>query len=138
MNLSKNFIYDTSKAILVSSIFTVSTVASVHSSYQTNYYSYESLSTIQDSHLQLDNKYMINKEIEKLKLLIKDRLNLDIENSWYTEAEFPQKTCLFVKCNLSENEKNDFEILSQIEYNMYKVLEDELKESQYFDMIALL
>ena len=101
-------------------------------------YSINNSSTLQNSPINLTDEFFINQEIERLKTTIQDKMNTNILDTWYVKEDLSPKTCLFVKCELPHDIQNDFDKLSDFELKLYLSMQDELEQSEFFEMIALL
>lgn len=82
-------------------------------------------------------KAMKKIEIEKIKNIIEDTLQIKISGHWLPSIDV-DKECIFFKCELSEEIRKDYEKLSTIELNMYLSVKDIVDNSKYFDMVAMI
>ena len=112
--------------------------SSVSSSYQGDYYSPKATTSEQDAPLHITQDMLFNAEIEKFKQLISDEFNTNVIATWVPAKDLEEKTCLFVKCDLQDELNEDFEKLSEFELNLYLTFKDTLKDSDFFNMIAVL
>jgi len=112
--------------------------SSVSSSYQGDYYSPKATTSEQDAPLYITQDMLFNAEIEKFKQLISDEFNTNVIATWVPAKDLEEKTCLFVKCDLQDELNEDFEKLSEFELNLYLAFKDTLKDSDFFNMIAVL
>ncbi len=141
MNLAENLTYSAiGLSMLVSG--THANIA-YDSIFEKSFYHYESYSinnssTLQNSPINLTDEFFINQEIERLKTTIQNKMNTSILDTWYVKEDLSPKTCLFVKCDLPHDIQNDFDKLSDFELKLYLNMQDELEQSDFFEMIALL
>jgi len=112
--------------------------SSVSSSYQGDYYSPKATTSEQDAPLHITQDMLFNAEIEKFKQLISDKFNTNVIATWVPAKDLEEKTCLFVKCDLQDELNEDFEKLSKFELDLYLAFKDTLKDSDFFNMIAVL
>jgi hypothetical protein len=112
--------------------------SSVSSSYQGDYYSPKASTSEQDAPLHITQDMLFNAEIEKFKQLISNKFNTNVTATWVPAKDLEEKTCLFIKCDLQDELNEDFEKLSEFELNLYLTFKDTLKDSDFFNMIAVL
>lgn len=124
-------------ALTFSSITGLANEPMLSSTVQSKFVEYDSpkQSTQYDSFLRNDIGMLKIIEISKLNDKIKNLYQTSIEHSWIPADGKLKKTCLFVKV------KNQEELISKesdFELNLYLNLKTELKESNFFNMIALI
>jgi len=112
--------------------------SSVSSSYQGDYYSPKATTSEQDAPLHITQDELLNLEIEKFKQLILNKFNTNVTATWVPAKDLEEKTCLFIRCDLQDELNEDFEKLSEFELNLYLTFKDALKDSDFFNMIAVL
>jgi len=111
---------------------------SIGSSYQGNYYSNNIATSNQNVSLQITVEDLFNAEIEKFKKLIYDNFNTRVTKTWVPAKNGEDKSCLFVKCDIQETFKDDYEKLSNFEFDLFVALKNDLENSIFFNMIAIL
>lgn len=112
--------------------------SSISSSYQGDYYSPKATTSNQYAPLHITQDMLFDAEIEKFKQLISNEFNTNVTITWVPAKDLEEKTCLFVKCDLQDELNEDFEKLSEFELNLYLTFKDTLKDSDFFNMIAVL
>lgn len=111
---------------------------STNSSFQSNHYSSSTSSTVQTLAIEITNDALFELEVSKIENFIYQKFGTKVIATWIPEKNFQKKSCLFVKCEIQNKFKDDFEKLSEFEYKLYVELKDTLNESNYFNMIAIL
>ena len=112
--------------------------SSISSSYQGDYYDPRATTSNQYAPLHITQEMLFNAEIEKFKQLILNEFDTEVTETWVPAKDLEEKTCLFVKCDIQDIFDEDFEKLSEFELNLYLALKDPLKNSSFFNMIAVL
>ena len=112
--------------------------SSISSSYQGDYYSPNVTTSNQYTPLHITQDMLFDAEIEKFKQLISNEFNTNVVATWVPAKDLEEKTCLFVRCDIQDELGDNFEKLSEFELNLYLTFKDTLKDSQFFDMIAIL
>ena len=112
--------------------------SSISSSYQGDYYSPNVTTSNQYTPLHITQDMLFDAEIEKFKQLISNEFNTNVVATWVPAKDLEEKTCLFVRCDIQDELGDNFEKLSKFELNLYLTFKDTLKDSQFFDMIAIL
>lgn len=98
-------------------------------------YSSSKQSTIDNFFLKNDKEMLKDIEIFEIKKIIKNKYGVKITNIWLPADKILEKICLFITLENQEElvlEYEDFEL------DLYLTLEDKLKRSQLFNMIALI
>lgn len=98
-------------------------------------YSSSKQSTIDNFFLKNDKEMLKDMEIFEIKKIIKNKYGVKITNIWLPADKILEKICLFITLENQEElvlEYEDFEL------DLYLTLEDKLKRSQLFNMIALI
>jgi hypothetical protein len=98
-------------------------------------YSYSKQSTIDNSLLKNDKTMLKDIEIFEIDKIIKNKYGVKITNIWLPANDNLKKICLFVTL---ENQENLISKFDDFELDLYLTLEDKLKQSQLFNMIALI
>ncbi len=112
--------------------------SSISSSYQGDYYSPKATTSKQYEPLHITQDMLFDAEIEKFKQLISSKFDTDVREIWVPAKDLEEKTCLFVKCDIQDKLGEDFERLAEFELNLYLALKDNLSDSNFFNMIAIL
>jgi len=98
-------------------------------------YSSSSKTTSQDSIVKNDIGMLKTMEIANYINIINNKFHVDIDKFWIPADKILDKTCLFFKL------KNHHDIIKQyagdLELDIYLALQNELKNSQFFNMVAL-
>ena len=98
-------------------------------------YSYSKQSTIDNSLLKNDKAMLKDIEIFEIDKIIKNKYKTKITNIWLPAEDKLEKVCLFVTL---ENQENLVSKYDDFELDLYLTLKDKLKQSQLFNMIALI
>lgn len=98
-------------------------------------YSYSKQSTIDNSLLKNDKTMLKDIEIFEIDKIIKNKYGVKIANIWLPADNNLEKICLFVTL---ENQENLISKFDDFELALYLTLKDKLKQSQLFNMIALI
>ena len=112
--------------------------SSISSSYQGDYYDPRVTTSNQYAPLHITQEMLFNAEVEKFKQLILNEFDTKVTYTWVPAKDLGEKTCLFVRCDVQDKIGENFEKLSEFELNLYLALEDNLRDSNFFNMIAIL
>ena len=112
--------------------------SSINSSYQGDYYDPRATTSNQYAPLHITQEMLFDAEVEKFKQLILNEFDTKVTDTWVPAKDLEEKTCLFVKCDIQDEIGENFEKLSEFELSLYLAFEDTLRDSNFFNMIAIL
>ncbi|MBL0702413.1 MAG: hypothetical protein JJV95_00330 [Sulfurospirillum sp.] len=99
-----------------------------------DYSSYKN-STSHDSTLKNDIEMIKQVEISNILNKIEEKYNTKVYNTWIPAEGYLDKLCLFISLENQDYLKLQYD---DLELDLFLTVEDNIKQSQLFDMIALM